>query len=232
MRELGVQMIAAYSPQARGRSERNFSTWQGQLPQELRLRGIRTLEGANEVLSEQYISEFNRKFQVPAAQRGTAFLPCPRRNMDLIFSQRFERTVDKDNTVGFHNLVMQIEPAEWRSTMAGCKVIIHQHLGANLTLTIGGHRVGHYNAEGKLLTPLTKKQAKPWRRRVVEKSKSRLSHHTCKSRTQRGIRTFPPPLRQLTYETGHFICYEKRTFLLANDTSPLSCTNPGGNIAA
>jgi transposase len=160
MRELGVQMIAAYSPQARGRSERNFSTWQGRLPQELRLHGIRTLEGANEFLSEQYIAEFNRKFQVPAAQRGTAFLPCPRRNIDLIFSQRFERTVDRDNTASFHNLVMQIEPAEWRGTVARCKVIIHQHLNATLTLTIGGHRVGHYSAQGKLVTPLTKKQSK------------------------------------------------------------------------
>jgi hypothetical protein len=52
MKELGVHMIPAYSPQARGRSERNFSTWQGRLPQELRLRGIRTLEGANDFLNE------------------------------------------------------------------------------------------------------------------------------------------------------------------------------------
>jgi transposase len=160
MKELGVQMIPSYSPQARGRSERNFSTWQGRLPQELRLRGIRTLEAANKFLSEQYIAEFNRRFTVPAAQRGTAFLPSPRRNLDLIFSQRFERTVDRDNTVSFHNLVMQIEPAEWRPTMAGCKVIIHQHLDQTLTLTIAGHRVGHYSAQGKLLTPLTKKQVK------------------------------------------------------------------------
>jgi hypothetical protein len=57
-------------------------------------------------------------------------------------------------------LVMQIERAEWRPTLAGCKVIIHQHLDATLTLMIAGHRVGHYSAEGKLLTPLTKKQVK------------------------------------------------------------------------
>src|ERR1035438_3604064 len=81
-------------------------------------------------------------------------------HLDLIFSQQFERTVDRDNTVGFHSLVLQIEPAEWRGTMTGCKVIIHQHLDATLTLTIGGHRVGHYSAQGKLLTPLTKKQVK------------------------------------------------------------------------
>jgi hypothetical protein len=77
MKELGVHMIPSYSPQARGRSERNFSTWQGRLPQELRLRGIQTLEGANKFLNEYYIAQFNRRFAVPAAQRGTAFMSCP-----------------------------------------------------------------------------------------------------------------------------------------------------------
>ena len=157
MKELGVQMIPAYSPQARGRSERNFSTWQGQ---ELRLRGIRTLEAANSFLNDHYIAEFNRRFTVPAAQRGTAFISCRHRNLEMVFTQRFKRTVDRDNTVSFHNLVMQLERAEWRPTLAGCKVIIHQHLDQTLTLMIAGHRVGHYSAEGKLLTPLTKKQVK------------------------------------------------------------------------
>jgi transposase len=160
MKELGVQMIPSYSPQARGRSERNFSTWQGRLPQELRLRGIRTLEGANQFLNDHYIAEFNRRFTVPAARRGTAFLSCRHRNLELTFTQRFERTVDRDNTVRFHNLILQIERAEWRPTLAGCKAIIHQHLDTTLTLMIAGHRVGHYSAEGKLLTPLTKKQTK------------------------------------------------------------------------
>jgi hypothetical protein len=149
-----------YSPQARGRSERNFSTWQGRLPQELRLRRIRTLEGANCFLNEHYIAEFNRRFTVPAAQRGTAFISCRHRNLEMVFTQRFERTVDRDNTISFHNLVMQIERAEWRPTLAGCKAIIHQHLDTTLTLMIAGHRVGHYSAEGKLLTPVTKKQIK------------------------------------------------------------------------
>src|SRR5450631_697749 len=86
LRELGVQMIPAYSPQARGRSERSFGTWQGRLPQELRLHGITTLEAANKFLREHYIAEFNGRFQVAPTQRGNAFLPCPRKNLDLIFS--------------------------------------------------------------------------------------------------------------------------------------------------
>jgi transposase len=75
LRELGVQMIPAYSPQARGRSERNFGTWQGRLPQELRLHGVRTLEGANAFLREHYIAEFNRRFQVRAAHRAARLYP-------------------------------------------------------------------------------------------------------------------------------------------------------------
>ena len=102
MKELGVHMIPSYSPQARGRSERNFSTWQGRLPQELRLRGIRTLEEANKFLREHYIAEFNRRFTVPAAERGTAFISCRHRNLEMVFTQRYERTVDRDNTVSFY----------------------------------------------------------------------------------------------------------------------------------
>ena len=160
MKELGVQMIPSYSPQARGRSERNFSTWQGRQPQELRLRAIRTLEKANELLYDHYFAEFNRRFTVRAAQRGTAFISCRHRNFEMIFTQRYERTVDRDNTVSFRTIVMQLEPAEWRHTLAGCKVIINQHMDTTLTLMIAGHRVGHYSAEGKLLTPLTQKQVK------------------------------------------------------------------------
>src|ERR1700746_819687 len=122
LRDLGVQMIPAYSPQARGRSERSFGTWQGRLPQELRLRGISTVSDANRFLREHYLAEFNRRFQVPPAQRGTAFTACPRRDLGLIFSLQFERTVGRDNTVSFQNLILQIDTVRWRGTLAGCTV--------------------------------------------------------------------------------------------------------------
>ena len=130
----------------------------------------------------------------------------------MVFTQRYERTVDRDNTVSFYNVIMQLERAHWRHTLAGSKAIIHQHLDQTLTIMIAGHRIGHYSAEGKLLTPLTKKQIK-----AVEKTlrgKVQLSLPTCKSRTLRGIRTFPPPLRLLTYESGHFTCYKSGHFYL------------------
>ena len=86
LRDLGVQMIPAYSPQARGRSERNFGTWQGRLPQELRLHGISTLAEANRFLREHYVAEFNSRFQVPcsAARHRLHRLPAPRPRLDLL----------------------------------------------------------------------------------------------------------------------------------------------------
>ena len=184
-------MIPAYSPQARGRSERNFGTWQGRLPQELRVRGITTVEEANRFLHGEYIAEFNRRFQVPAAQRGSAFVGAARKNLDLIFSLQYERTVNRDNTVSFQNLTLQIERVAWRATLAGCSVTVHQHLDGTISLTYGPQRLGHYNAQGVAIEA-TKKAAreKLWKRREVEKSKNR---------------TFPPRLEiPPTTRDSHF----------------------------
>src|SRR6478672_5120151 len=93
MKELGVKLIPAYSPQARGRSERGFGTWQGRLPQELRVRGLSTLEEANRFLREEYCGEFNQRFSVAASERGTAFVPLRRKDLDLVFSVQHERVV-------------------------------------------------------------------------------------------------------------------------------------------
>ena len=151
LHELGVQMIPAYSPQARGRSERNFSTWQGRLPQELRLRQLGTLEAANRFLRDEYVAEFNRRFQVAPRQRGNAFVPCRSRDLERIFSLQFERSVNRDNTVSFQNLSLQIERVRWRATLAGCQVTVHQHLDGTLSLTHGPHRLGRYDPEGRPL---------------------------------------------------------------------------------
>jgi hypothetical protein len=146
LRELGIRMIPAYSPQARGRSERNFGTWQGRLPQELRLAGCTTVEQANRFLREHYVAEFNRRFQVAAVERGSAFVHCPGRDLQRIFSLQFERTVNRDNTVSFQNLTLQIAPVKWRGTLAGCSVTAHQHLDGTLSLRYGPHCLGRYDA--------------------------------------------------------------------------------------
>ena len=185
LRELGIQMIPAYSPQARGRSERNFGTWQGRLPQELRLHGIHSLEAANQFLQEHYVAAFNRRFQVAAAQRGSAFMACPGRNLDLTFSLQFERTVNRDNTVSWQNLVLQIESTRWRATLAGCNVTVHQHLDGRLSVTYGQHRLGQFTAEG---VPIVSKKMAA--RKAVEKTAAappwktlRVSHFPTASAT-------------------------------------------------
>jgi hypothetical protein len=152
LRDLGIQMIPAYSPQARGRSERNFGTWQGRLPQELRLHGITSVEAANRFLRDHYMAEFNQRFQVAASQRGTAFTPCMRRDLDRVFSLQYERMVNRDNTVTVQNLTLQIERVRWRGTLAGCNVIVHQHLDGTLSIGYGPHRLGQYNSRGEPLT--------------------------------------------------------------------------------
>ena len=146
LRELGIQLIPAYSPQARGRSERGFGTWQGRLPQELRLRGLTTLHDANQFLRQQYIAEFNQRFMVKAAERGTAFVPLRRKDLDLVFSLQHERVVARDNTVSFANRSWQIERTKLRGTLAGCRVTLHEHLDQTFSITFGPHVVGRYQA--------------------------------------------------------------------------------------
>jgi hypothetical protein len=151
MKELGVQMIPAYSPQARGRSERSFGTWQGRLPQELRLAGIVDVAKANEFLNTRYIAEFNGKFTEPAAEKATAFRKCSRTDLDWVFTIQTERVVNKDNTVAIGERSWQIEKSRFRSSLADCTVTIHEHLNGNVSIRYGPHVVARCDAEGRPL---------------------------------------------------------------------------------
>lgn len=153
MKELGVQMIPAYSPQARGRGERSFDTWQGRLPQELRLAGIESTEAANAFLREQYISEFNSKFKVPAREKGTAFRKTSRADLNWVFSVQTERVVAKDNTVAIGDQHWQLEKSRFRSSLAGCTVTIHEHLDGTVAIRYGPHVVGRFPAAGQAIEP-------------------------------------------------------------------------------
>jgi transposase len=148
LQELNIRMIPAYSPQARGRSERAFGTWQGRLPQELRLQGMVTLEQANQFLREQYVAEFNHRFRVSALQPGTAFLPCRRKDLDVVFSVQQQRVVNRDNTVVVGGTIFQIQPTRWRGTLAGCAVTVCEHLDETWSIRYGPHVVGRYHAQG------------------------------------------------------------------------------------
>jgi transposase len=158
LKELGVQMIAAYSPQARGRSERSFGTWQGRLPQELRLAGITTVDGANAFLRAQYIGEFNARFSVAAEEKGTAFRRTSRSDLNWIFTVQTERVVAKDNTVAMGSRLWQIDKTRFRNTLAGSTVTIHEHLDETVSIRFGPHVVGRFNSQGAKLTGTTSEE--------------------------------------------------------------------------
>jgi transposase len=161
LRELGIKMIPAYSPQARGRMERSYRTWQGRLPQELRIRKIQTAEAANRFLREEYCAEFNRRFAVKAAQRGNAFQRTRRRDLEWIFSFQHERRVNQDNTVAFDNRVLQISKTRWRNTLAGCTVMVHEMLDGAIVIRYGPHEVARFAAADVPVAPPKKKPGTP-----------------------------------------------------------------------
>jgi transposase len=162
LQELGIQMIPAYSPQARGRMERNYRTWQGRLPQELRIRQIRTIEQANRFLRQEYRAEFNRRFTVPAAASGSAFVRTRRRDLDWVFSIQHERTVNGDNTVALDNRVLQVSKTRWRNTLAGCRVTVHEHLDGVVTVRFGPHQVARFEPhELPAPSPRTRRGPRP-----------------------------------------------------------------------
>jgi hypothetical protein len=208
LQELGIQMIPAYSPQARGRSERSFGTWQGRLPQELRLRNLRTLQAANEFLRDSYVEEFNAHFAVAAAQRGHAFLPVRGKNLEQIFSLHHERRVGQDNTVQIGPCVLQIQKSRWRATLAGCRVKVYQHLDGSWSIGYGPHCVGRYSREG---VPLLLHQKMPRQLKAVEKPGAQRPWKSLRDSHFPTAPTTKPIPTTLT-KTGHFVCYENRTF--------------------
>lgn len=149
--QLGIELILAYSPQARGRCERLFGTWQGRLPQELRLRHITTVEGANEFLRQDWIALHDAHFSVKAEQPGTAFLPYPGNDLDKIFSQQHERVIDNDNTVRFAGRCLQIPQQTFRFSMARCRVLVCEHLDQTMSVHYGPHLLGCYDHAGQIL---------------------------------------------------------------------------------
>lgn len=79
-------------------------------------------------------------------------MPYTRTNLDRVFCLRHERVVARDNTVSFARLSLQIERQQWRSTLAGCRVTVYEHLDRTLSLGYGTHEVGRYNSEGLALS--------------------------------------------------------------------------------
>lgn len=148
LKHLGIQMIAAYSPEARGRSERAFSTHQGRLPKELALAGITDMTEANIYLREVYQPAFNAEFAQPPLESGTAFVPFLGGSLDDILCEQFERTVGKDNCVRFEGLALQIPSDRHRCHYVKAKVNVHRYSDDKLAIFHGPRQLAKYDSQG------------------------------------------------------------------------------------
>jgi transposase len=146
--QLGIGHIAAYSPEARGRSERMFGTLQDRLPKELALAGVETLEAANRFIAEVYLPQHNARFAVPAEQPGSAFVADSAGTWRDVLCRQEERVVGNDNTVRWRGLTLQIPPCPWRAHFVRAKVRVHEYPDGSLALFHGPRRLASYTGAG------------------------------------------------------------------------------------
>jgi transposase len=151
LKQLGIEHIAAYSPQARGRSERAFRTLQDRLPKELALAGITTVDTANRWLAETYIPQYNAAFAVAAEQEGSAFVRDRTAAWREILSIQEERTVGNDNTVKWQRLCLQLPPSRLRPHFVKAAVRVHQYPDGTIAVFLGPHRLADYGADGRII---------------------------------------------------------------------------------
>lgn len=149
--QLGIESLPSYSPQARGRMERLFGTWQGRLPQELRQAGVTSMAEANRYIREVFMPWHNQHLTVPAREPGTAFVAAGNADLDAILSIQHERIVQNDNTVTLGKLTLQVAPAQWKVSFAKSRVTVCQHLDGSLSIRLGPRILGWYNSQGNPL---------------------------------------------------------------------------------
>lgn len=152
MKQLGIDMIAAYSPEARGRSERAFGTHQGRLPQELALAGVTDMETANRYLQEVYLPAFNAEFAQPAMEQGSAFVPWIGGSLEDILCEQHERTVGNDNCVRFERLILQIPADRHRCHYVKARVRVNRYANGALALFHGPRGLAYFTPDGRPIT--------------------------------------------------------------------------------
>jgi transposase len=157
MRQLGIQMIPAYSPEARGRCERVFRTHQERLVKELALAGISDMEEANRYITEVYLPAYNEEFAVSPSEPDDVFVQWAGGNLDDILCEHYERTVNNDNCVSFEGLSLQIPPDKYRCHYVRVKVRVNRYLDGRLAIFHGPRKLAVYDAQGDLIDK--KKQA-------------------------------------------------------------------------
>lgn len=154
--QLGIEHIAAYSPEARGRSERAFRTLQDRLPKELKLAGITGIDAANRWLAEIYIPAHNAQFAVPAEQAGSGFVADTAGAWREILCLQETRHVGNDNTVKWRTLRLQIPPTPLRAHFVKASVRVHEYPDGSLAVFLGPNRLADYDATGALIEPKRK----------------------------------------------------------------------------
>jgi hypothetical protein len=146
LRDLGIRPIIARSPQGKGRIERFFGVAQDRLSAELALRGITTLQAANEYLQSEWIDDFNRRFAAPPASPEILYRPCGDLDLKKILALRYERTVAADNTIRLGDLTLQIPPGPRHRSYAKARVDVRQHLDGSWSVYYQDHCIAHHPA--------------------------------------------------------------------------------------
>ena len=146
---LGIEHIAAYSPEARGRSERAFRTLQDRLPKELRLAGITTVDAANTWLRETYIAEYNAAFAIEPLEDGSAFVADAGGVWRETLCVIQERVVAKDNTIAWEGRRLQIPPSRLRPHFVRVSVRGHAYPDGKIAVFLGPHRLALFDAQGQ-----------------------------------------------------------------------------------
>lgn len=159
MRHLGIEMIAAYSPEARGRSERLFRTLQGRLPQELKYYGITGMEAANKFLNDVFLPSFNKEFRVEPAESGSAFVAYIGGDLSEVLCLQESRTVTNDNCVCHKGLTLQIPANRYRCHYVKVKVRVHEYQDGSLAVFHGPRCLERYNSTGNALSVTIDKAA-------------------------------------------------------------------------
>ncbi|MGD0188098.1 MAG: hypothetical protein ABSC25_23005 [Roseiarcus sp.] len=148
LEHLGVEHIAAYSPQARGRSERVFHTLQDRLTKELALAGIDAIEAADAFIKDVYIPAHNARFAVPAEQQGSAFVAVAGVDLGEILCVQEDRCVGNDNCVTFNRLELQIPESPLRPHFVKARVKVRQYHDGTHAVFHGQRCLGRYDDKG------------------------------------------------------------------------------------
>ena len=146
--ELGIEHIAAYSPEARGRSERLFRTLQDRLVKELTQAGITEIEAANRFIAEVYLPAHNARFAVAPEQNGSAFVACAPEQWRDVLCRHETRQVGNDNTVKWRGRRLQIPASRLRPHFVRAKVRLHEYPDGAVALFWGPHRIADFDPDG------------------------------------------------------------------------------------